>query len=164
MKVLKDNYNPIKGNAVEVKRFEPYPRTLICENCQSELEYEEADLRMGEYGYMFLDCPCCGRDNILEDNEHNIALTVNNIEFPTHFSHISTECGAVDCCNNERIKEYLYQAVDYFRKNKSEYDWGGYITGNLYLQVHRWEGDGQYEVTISNDFYNMSVPFEDRDY
>jgi hypothetical protein len=164
MKVLKNNYNQIGANSEEIRKFEPYPRKLLCEHCSSELEYEESDLRMGEYGCMFVDCPCCGQDNMLEENEHNITLTVDNIEFPTHFSRTSTEHGAVDCCNNGTIKEYLRKAIDYFRKNKDEYDWGGHITGNLYLHVHRWSGDENYEITISNNFYSMDIPFEDIDY
>ena len=165
MKVLKDNYKKEKY-IEDVKQAEPYPRSLICEECNSELEYEESDMRMGEYGCMHIDCPLCGYDNMLDDNEHNITLTVDNIEFPVHFHHTSTETCAVDCCDNETIKKYLYKAIDYFRKNKDEgsLDWGGHITGNLYINVHRYCGDENYEVTISNDFYSMYIPFEHQDY
>ena len=167
MKVLKDNHN--KGYEQyfeEIQRaiIQPYPRKLVCENCGSELEYEESDLRMGEYGCMHIDCPLCQYNNMLVDNENNIELTVDNIEFPIHFHHVSENTCAVNCCNNGRVKEYLHKAIDYFRKNKDEYDWGGHITGNLYIQVHRYSGDKMYEVTISNDFYSMEIPFEEKDY
>ena len=54
MKVLKDNYT--KATVEEVKKVEPYPRRLVCEECRSELEYVESDLRMGALGCMYLDC------------------------------------------------------------------------------------------------------------
>lgn len=159
MKILKDNYEKQYQN-------KPYPRKLTCENCRSELQYEESDMRMGAWGCMYIDCPLCGYDNMLDNNEHNITLTVDNIKFPIHFHHVSTETGAVDCCNNETIKEYLRKAIDYFRINKDNHslDYGGHITGNLYINVHRYSSDEVYEVTISNNFYSVDIPFKSQDY
>lgn len=163
MKVLKDNYNEITTITTNTIK-KPYPRELTCEKCGSSLEYEESDLRMGEYGCMHIDCPLCGYDNMIDDNENNITLTVDNIEFPLHFYHISKETDAVDICNNEHVKSYLRKAIDYFRKNKKEYDWGNWITGNFYIHVHRYSGDEEYQVIVSNDFYGMNIPFEPEDY
>lgn len=160
MKILKDNYNNIK----ETYQINPYPRNLICENCGSEIEYEKSDLRMGVYGCVHLDCPLCGYSNMLDENEESIILTVDNIEFPVHFHHTSTETGAVDCCTNEMVKEYIRKAVDYFRENKDEYDWGSHITGNLYIHVYKYSGDEEYTIVVSNDFYETSVPFGEEDY
>ena len=163
MKVLKDNYGTTDNTKRVIKK--PYPRKMICEMCRSELEYEESDLRMGEFGCMHIDCPLCGYDNMLEDNENSITLTVDNIEFPIHFHHTSVETGAVDTCNNKTIKEYLHKIIKFFRENKEEVSWGGHITGNLYMHVYRIAGDDNiYEVFISNDFYDMSIPFEPVDY
>lgn len=156
MKVLKDNYNKTMQN-------KPYPRQIVCEGCQSELEYNETDLQMGSYGVMHLQCPLCGEDNMLDDNENNIILTVDNIEFPLHFHHISKELKAVDICDNEHIKECLHNAVNYFRKNKEEFSWSTWC-GNMYVCVHRYPVDELYEITISNNFYNMDIPFEAEDY
>lgn len=161
IKVLKNN---LSLETKEEKHIVPYPRKLICEGCESELEYEESDLRMGEYGCMYVDCPVCGQDNMLESNEHSITLTVDNIEFPVHYSHINVENGAKDIFNNDEIKQYLRQAIEYFRNNKDDYSWGGWITGNLFMYVHRYSDDEMYEITISNDFYTMQIPFEEKDY
>lgn len=161
IKVLKDNFN--KAKIEKEKYIEPYPRKLICEDCQSELEYDEIDLRMGEYGCVFIDCPICGRDNMLEDNEHSITLTVDNIEFPVHFHHVSTETGAKDICNTGEIKAYLRKAITYFRENKDEFAWYTRC-GNLFVSVYRWSGDEMYEVVISKSFYIMEIPFEEEDY
>lgn len=163
MKVLKDNYsndNLVRNIEPEIK---PYPRNHICENCKSELQYEESDLRMGAYGCVYLDCPLCGFDNMLEDNEYSIVLTVDNIKFPLHFHHVSVENGAVECAD-KYFKEYLHAAIKYFRNHKEEFDWGGHLTGNLYMQVHRYSGDETYEVVVSRDFYTMEIPFEPEDY
>lgn len=159
MKVLKNNFN--KGT--ETSNM-PYPRKLVCDMCGSELEYEESDIRVGTYGCIYIDCPLCGEDNLLEDNENNIELTKDNIEFPTHFHHTSKETGAVDVCNNEMVKEYVRKAIDYFRENKYEYSYGGHITGNFYINVERIDTDKEYAVTVSNNFYDTYIPFEKEDY
>lgn len=161
MKVLRDNYTT---QTEEIKQVASYPRKFVCENCKSELEYDKDDLRIGAYGAVFLDCPLCGYDNMFDDHEDSIILTKDNIEYPTHYHHVCTDNGAVDCCDNEHIKKYLNEAIAYFRKNKDDYSWGTHVTGNLFMNVHRWSGDECYEVSISNDFYSMEIPFEPEDY
>ena len=166
MKVLKNNYNAnnSKDMFVDTKgTLPPYPRKLICNSCESELEYGEEDLRMGTYGAMFVDCPCCGYDNMLEENEHSIILTKDNVEFPTHFHRTSVQTGAVDCCNDSEIKQCIKQAIEYFRNNKEQYSWSTQY-GNLYVRVDRHELDESYDVVVSNDFYTTYIPFESEDY
>lgn len=160
MKVLKDNYNAIADG--DVKRS-TYPRKIDCERCGSELEYEESDLRIGYLGCVFVDCPLCGNDTLIEGNEHEIELTMDNVEFPTHYYHFSTECGAVDCCDNYHVNEYIRQAIEYFRENKDEYIWWA-GTGNLFIMVSRYSGDENYQVTVSGDYYQTELQFEREDY
>ena len=161
MKVLKNNFTGFEK--IVEKNAKPYPRFHICEDCQSELEYDKSDMTMGYLGAMYLKCPLCGYDNMIEDNENSITLTKENVEFPVHFWHISKETGAVDCCNNEEVKKVIHKAIDYFRNNKNEYHWFT-ATGNLYVSVDRYDGDESYEVVVSNNHYDTSIPFEDADY
>jgi hypothetical protein len=162
MKVLKDNYT--KSNINEtIENTKPYPRKILCEYCGSELEYEETDLRIGFLGCAHLDCPLCGRANMIEDNENTITLTKDNVEFPAHFWHTSTQTGASDCCNNEEVRKDINRAIDYFRRNKNEYTWYT-CCGNRYVNVYRCDGDESYEVTVSNNYYETSIPFEEEDY
>ena len=161
MKVITNNYNNSINTTIEIN---PYPREITCEYCQSELEYEESDVRVGKNGWAFIDCPLCGKEVFLDDNEKELKLTKDNIKFPTHFWHTSTETGAVDCCDTVNIRRYLSEAILYFRQNKNEYCWGTHITGNLYLNVLRYDGDEEYVVTVSNDFYTVNIPFEEEDY
>ncbi len=162
MKVLKNNYQKTTAEE-DVERVEPYPRKLICEECRSELEYEKSDLRMGALGCMYLDCPCCGRANILEEHEDAITLTTDNIEFPTHFFHTSKENGAVDCCDNESVKKEIRRGIDFLRKNREESSW---MTqhGNLHIDITRYSDDENYEIFVTNNYYDTYIPFEDIDY
>lgn len=162
MKILKNNYNEANTN-VNTKRIEPYPRIKTCEECGSELEYEKSDLRIGALGSIYLDCPLCHYDNLLDSHEDELTLTKDNIEFPTHFFHISKKTGAVDCCNNETVKEEICRGIDFLRKNKDEFSW---MTehGNLHVDITRFDGDEEYAVFVSNDYYSTYIPFESEDY
>ena len=163
MKVLKDNYTQtITEEEVKVE-IKPYPRKHICEKCRSELEYEKSDLRMGVLGCMHLDCPCCGYEIMLEENEDTIILTADNVVFPTHFFHTSKEHGAVDVCDNETIKKEIRKGVDFLRRNREEWDWMT-AYGNLYIDITRHDNDENYVVFVSNDYYETYIPFEDIDY
>lgn len=160
MKVLKDNYTRSHEMTKEVRS---YPRKHICESCHSELEYDESDLYMGAYGCVHLDCPCCGRDNMLDPHEKNIVLTKDNIQFPTHFHHCCVENDAVDCCNNDEVRKAINKGIDYFRANKDEFNWFT-ATGNLCVYIDRYEGDKAYNVMVTNNYYSMDIPFEKEDY
>lgn len=162
MKVLKDNYKGITKDMAKKQ----YPKKAICDKCGSELEYEESDITIGWLGAPYIECPCCGYDFMLDDEDGGITLTVDNVEFPTHFNHTSKE-NAVDCLNNKEIKRYIHNAIDYFRENKDEdenvfaYNTG---TGNLTVHVYRYSGDEDYHVVVSGDYYDTYIPFEPEDY
>ena len=160
MKVLKNNFG--KVDAIETT-VNPYPRKHECENCGSELEYDKSDIYIGVYGSSHIKCPLCEYENMLDGNENDITLTKDNVEFPTHFHHTSKYTGAVDTCNNENIKKYVREAIEYFRINKSESHWFS-DSGNTMVYVFRFDGDEEYEVVVTKDYYSTYIPFEKVDY
>lgn len=160
LKILKNNYNEVANTS---SRFEPYPRKLICHECESELEYDESDMDMGVYGCMHVRCPLCGYNNMLDINEKNITLTKDNIEFPTHFHYSSKDNGAVDTCNNKHVKEWIKKCIESLRY--SDDDWVHYIgSGNTMVHIYKHEGDGEYYVCVCGDYYDTYIPFESEDY
>ena len=83
MKVLENNYNQSHQDTYIESR--PYPRKHICVQCRSKLEYDKQDLHIGALGSVYLTCPLCNYENMMEDHEHTMTLTKDNIEFPIHF-------------------------------------------------------------------------------
>lgn len=164
MKVLVDNYK--KNNHVEANKYvNNYPRKMLCECCNSELEYEESDIQIGAFGCATVVCPLCGDTNFIDDSGKELTLTVRNVEFPIHFWHTSKETGAVDVCNNKEVKEAIYRAINYFRNNKNEDEYHWFTaTGNLYVDVCKMTGDESYEIMITKDYYSTVIPFEAADY
>lgn len=162
MKVLKNNYKEGQIAVAHESTIKPYPRKLECEKCGSELEYEESDINIGVYGAAHVLCPLCGYNNMLDGDEHDITLTKDNIEFPIHFHHTSKETGAVKI-SNEEIKNRIRNGVNYFRTNKDEHYWFT-ESGDTHVSVVRYEGDKDYEVLVTKDFYSTYIPFEEEDY
>lgn len=158
MKVLKNNFK----KEYEDKITKQYPRKVICEECESELEYEKSDITIGWLGAAYIKCPCCGYDMMLCDEE-GATLTSDNIEFPTHFHHACKENGAKDCLNNKEIKRYIRDAINYFRENKDEFSWFS-GSGNLIVHVYRFDGDESYQVYVSHNYYEADITFEEEDY
>lgn len=160
MKIIKNN---LEKENITNKAVPFYPRKHICDNCLSELEYEEDDLHMGFGGCMHIKCPICECENMIEDNEQNIVLTKDNILFPTHFYHFSKEVGSADNCNIDTVRNNVKRAIEYFRLNKDEFAWVS-MCGNLLVVVFRYSMDNEYSVFVSNDFYNVDIDFETEDY
>ena len=160
MKVLRNNYLGNGNNVVTEEKC--YPRKIECEWCGSELEYDESDIRIGYLGLVFIDCPCCGEESVIDGDEHELRLSVDNIEFPTHFHLTSKETGAKEC-KDEYVKECISMAVKFFRENKEEKYWFTQ-TGDTRVAVARYSGDEVYDITVSKKFYNTEIPFELADY
>lgn len=154
MKVLENNYEKSTGrNAV---------RKIVCDHCRSVLEIDESDVDYGAYGLPQITCPCCGK--MIDDTGDTPAetLTAENLIFPKHFHHVSKESGAADCFERNVLKT-IREQVDFLRHHPEESCCGGWISGNLMSIVVRYDGDEQFVVLVSNDFYETAIPFNEND-
>lgn len=151
MRILKDNYT----NYVKVVKN----NKIVCETCQSELEYDKSDIQYGEFGCAYIMCPLCDK-KIFLDYEEPICLTVDNIVFPQHFHHASQD--AVEISAKE-IQEWIKEGIDYFRENKNE-DYWYRQSGDTHVAIYRYGGDKDYNTIVTKDYYETYIPFEKSDY
>ena len=152
MKVLKNN----------LQKESDYPKMVICEHCGSELEYEKFDIKEGPFGCGYVKCPVCGKDTML-DGDGFITLTTDNLKFPIHFNHLSKETGAKDICNEETIRKWVKEGIDFFREHIDQFVWCR-ASGNLIVFVLRYDSDEEYDVIVSSDYYEVTIPFQKEDY
>ena len=52
-----------------------WPKRVMCDECYAELEIEESDVFVGEFGCHLFKCPCCGREVAIDDIERNTPPT-----------------------------------------------------------------------------------------
>ena len=69
----------IKSNNIEPE----YPKRVFCDECYAELEVEESDVFVGEFGCHLFKCPCCGREVVIDNTERDTPPT-----FKQTFWHI----------------------------------------------------------------------------
>ena len=52
-----------------------WPKRVFCDECQAELEVEESDVFVGEFGCHLFKCPCCGREVAIDGIERDTPPT-----------------------------------------------------------------------------------------
>ena len=62
-----------------------WPKRAMCDNCEAELEIEESDVFVGEFGCHLFKCPCCGREVAIDGIGRDTPPT-----FRKTFFHYST--------------------------------------------------------------------------
>lgn len=160
MKILKDNYN----YSIEkmFKSAEPKLLKIHCDQCGSELEITKEDTYVGWLGALFVTYPCCGEETKVDELE-GITLTVNNLVFLVHFNRTNKDMkNVVESSTKEIVKE-IKRAITYFREHKDEYYWNTSY-GDLFVIVFRHEGDEEYSVMVTKDFYETEISFQTEDY
>lgn len=155
MKVIKNNTN---NKLVET----PKVLKIQCEHCRSELEITEDDTYIGAFGCQYIICPCCEKESLVCQMD-GISLTLDNIEFPTHFHRTSSEHGDAKAVDTDSIKKEVRRGVEYLRQNKDEHYWETRY-GDLMLIVRKYSEDTEFEVTVSKDYYSTYIPFEEEDF
>lgn len=156
MKVLKNNYN------LEEDTITPKSIQIKCDRCGSELEITVEDTYIGAYGAVYLICPCCNEETMVEELD-GITLTKDNIKFPLHFVRTNKNMRCVKEIEPEEIEKEIKRGIEYFRINKEE--WAYYMGyGDMSITIFRYDGDEEYHVLVAKDYYDTYIPFESQDY
>lgn len=145
MKIIQNNYeNPI---VVEDEVI-----SMVCEECNSVFEIEEQDCHIGQYGTAFVNCPCCGYENIVED--YSINLNKNNLDFPIHYSHFATKKEGTVFIDNKEINNWIKESISWLEKHPQEhFRYRG--TGDTFTVV--FNHDDEYWIVVTKDYYETSI-------
>ena len=63
-----------------------WPKRVFCDECQAELEIEESDVFVGEFGCYLFKCPCCGREVPIDGIERDTPPTFKQTFWHTYVS------------------------------------------------------------------------------
>lgn len=122
-----------------------------CDDCGAELECTKDDAYVGAWGSYFIKCPVCGTEVMLDEVEP-VELTVNNIEFPKHFSKTSN--GAIKL-KDEKIQEYVKECLQGLKNSDNgEYQLLG--SGDTVVIVFKYEDE--YQIYVARSYYESSIP------
>ena len=73
-----------------------WPKRVMCENCQAELEIEADDVFVGEFGCYLFKCPCCSHNTAIDGMERDTQPT-----FKKTFWHTSVKNGSTNTVHIE---------------------------------------------------------------
>ena len=61
-----------------------WPKRVFCDACYAELEVEESDVFVGEFGCHLFECPCCGRKVAIDGIERDTPPTFKQTFWHTY--------------------------------------------------------------------------------
>ena len=61
-----------------------WPKRVFCDECDAELEIEESDVFVGEFGCYLFKCPCCGREVAIDGVERDTPPTFRKTFWHTY--------------------------------------------------------------------------------
>lgn len=147
----------LKNNTLK-KEDDKFPLKIVCEECGSELEVEESDIRIGYLGTCYVKCPVCNKDTYIYELD-GVVVTKDTIKFPDYFYHFDNG----KKLSNEEIEDYIRRGIEWHRRNPNSFVWDC-GTGDSDIAVYNYSGDNEYRVVVSRGFYDCEIPFEEEDY
>lgn len=148
--------NVIKNNN-EKETKSKFPMKIICEHCRSEIELEENDVEIGQFGLYCFTCPCCGDTSCIDNG---IELTSENLKFPKHYYDFS---GGKNI-PNEEINRYVKECINSLRNST---DKNFYHTcagrGDTIVHVTRYDDDESFVINVCRNYYETEIPYTKED-
>ena len=133
-----------------------WPKRVFCDECYAELEVEESDVFVGEFGCHLFKCPCCGREVAIDDIGRDTPPT-----FKQTFLHIYDDKSN----NTKHIKDdEIQQMINHCVNNlisddveAGEFSMQGY--GDTVVYAFKYEDC--IEILVTQDYYNDTLFNED---
>ena len=132
-----------------------WPKRVFCDECQAELEIEESDVFVGEFGCYLFKCPCCGRKVALDGIERDTPPT-----FKQTFLHIyDDKSNNTKHIKDDEIQKMINHCVSNLISDDveaGEFSMQGY--GDTVVYAFKYEDC--IEILVTQDYYNDTL-FDD---
>lgn len=126
-------------------------KIVACE-CGAEIEYFPHDKHDGAFGCMYLTCPECEHE-VLLDSEEPVKLTIDNIEYPKHFDLPDGTAVDIDDATIQKwIRTCLKQLSSDIYKCRDVVSMG---SGNTRIWAEKWENE--YAVFVTKSYAATSI-------
>ena len=135
-----------------------WPKRVFCDECCAELEIEENDVFVGEFGCHLFKCPCCGREVAIDGIERDTPPTFRK----TFFHYSVTKEGTVPFkhISDNEIQEMIDKCVH--RLISEDVEVGEYTMeaiGDTAAYAFKYEDC--IEIIVTQDYYNDTFFNED---
>ena len=132
-----------------------WPKRVMCENCQAELEIEESDVFVGEFGCYLFKCPCCGREVAIDDIGRDTPPKFKQTFLHTHVD----KSNGTKHIEDDEIQQMINHCVSNLVSDDveaGEFSMQGY--GDTVVYAFKYEDC--IEILVTQDYYNDTL-FDD---
>ena len=134
-----------------------WPKRVFCDECYAELEIEESDVFVGEFGCHLFECPCCGREVAIDGFDRDTPPTFRK----TFFHYSATKDGTVQSKHipDDEIQRMINKCVSNLISDDVE-------AGEFSMQgigdtvVYAFKYEDCIEILVTQDYYEDTL-FED---
>ena len=134
-----------------------WPKRVFCDECQAELEIEESDVFVGEFGCHLFECPCCGREVAIDGIGRDTPPTFRK----TFFHYSVTKEGTVPFKHipDNEVQEMIDKCVH--RLISEDVEVGEYTMEAIGdTAVYAFKYEDCIEIIVTQDYYNDTL-FDD---
>ena len=131
-----------------------WPKRVFCDECDAELEVEESDVFVGEFGCYLFECPCCGRKVAIDGIERDMKPTFRK----TFFHYSVTKEGTVPFKHipDNEVQEMIDKCVH--RLISEDVEVGEYTMEAIGdTAVYAFKYEDCIEIIVTQDYYNDTL-------
>ena len=133
-----------------------WPKRVFCDECQAELEIEESDVFVGEFGCYLSECPCCGHKVAIDDIERDTPPKFKQTFLHTHVD----KSNGTKHIEDDEIQQMINHCVSNLVSDDveaGEFSMQGY--GDTVVYAFKYEDC--IEILVTQDYYNDTLFNED---
>ena len=132
-----------------------WPKRVFCDDCYAELEIEENDVFVGEFGCYLFKCPCCGREVAIDGIERDTPPTFKQTFWHTYVDK-SNDTKHIE---DDEVQKMINSCVsDLISDEVQAGEFSMRACGDTYVYAFKYEDC--IEILVTQDYYEDTL-FED---
>ena len=129
-----------------------WPKRVFCDECYAELEIEESDVFVGEFGCHLFKCPCCGREVAIDGIERDTPPTFRKTFWHT-FADKSNNTYHI---KDDEIQKMINDCVNNLISDEVQVgEFSIQVCGDTVVYAFKYEDC--IEILVTHDYYEYTL-------
>ena len=133
-----------------------WPKHVFCDECQAELEIEENDVFVGEFGCYMFKCPCCNKTTSIDGFDRDTPPTFRKTFWHTHVDK-SNDTKHIEDDEVQRMINHCVSNLVSDDVEAGEFSMQG--TGDTVVYAFKYEDC--IDILVTQDYYEDTLFKED---
>ena len=129
-----------------------WPKRVFCDECYAELEIEESDVFVGEFGCYLFECPCCGRKVAIDGIERDTPPTFRKTFWHTHVGKSNNTVHIEDNEIQKMIDECVHNLIS---DDVEPGEFSMQSTGDTAVYAFKYEDC--IEILVTQDYWEDAI-------